>query len=313
MSKLRKRIHEIVEPSEPGDVVSWLFDILIVLLIIADIAVFIIEIDRVAGLAAGESDAEALKHVAGGTMWRFTHVVLFVFVIEYFLRLWAAGEELRYGGIRGRLRYVFTPMALVDFVAIIPAFAVFGAVAVPEQLAAVRVFRLLKLVRYFEPVRVMGRAIWRVRRELGAMLLTLSMVVLVTSLLIWRFEHDSNEDIATVPQAMWWVVVTMTTVGYGDAIPMTTAGRVLATLLMIFGIAMFALPAGLLGAAFNEEVTIQMERRRRRRDRKRRKAKQELLEETLEAGRSERPEREPRACPHCGKSLHAPEPGTTTS
>jgi voltage-gated potassium channel len=281
---LRHRVFELLWPAEGRDRASQAVDFFLIGLILIDVACFI---------AFSSGPVEGTFHAAVETF------ILVVFTIEYVLRAWVSVEDHEHSGRLGRLHYLRTPLALVDLVAILPIVNLipFLGLELPEQLTAIRVFRLGKLFRYFDSAVVLGRTIWRIRHELGVISVALVMGLTAAGLLMNGLEGEENPThFGTVQDAMWWAVVTMTTVGYGDAIPVTGAGRVLASLLMISGIAMFALPAGLLGAAFTREVQIQIERRRARRDarfRREETRREERIEAALEA----------KICPHCGKAL----------
>jgi len=283
MSSLRTRLHELLDPADEGDHASRVVDVFLILLILLDVAYFIFQETAPARVPAG--------------LHRMEQGILIVFTVEYALRLWAAGSSPRFDRQGGRLRYAVTPFAVVDLVAIVPILGFVG-LPIPHQLTAVRMFRLFKLFRYFDAIGVLGRMIWRVREELAVISVALLMAVLTSGLVMHQLEAEANpEAFGTLGDALWWAIVTMSTVGYGHAVPVTDAGRVVAGFVMVFGIAMFAIPAGLLGASFTREVTVQVERRRARAQKLRRRAELEreekLIEEVLEA----------RICPHCGKSV----------
>ena len=282
---LRQRVHRIVSPAEPGDTSSLVFDLAIVGLIVFDLLLFVID----------SVDPGGRRLFA-----QAEYGILTVFTIEYALRMWVCTSDPRYGRRLGRLRYAVTPMALVDLVAILPGLNLLPlGLSLPVELTAVRAFRLLKLIRYVPAVKILGRAFLRVRREFGALFVVMVLVVVSAGILLFRIEGEANpEQFRSIPHAMWWGIVTMTTVGYGDQIPVTATGRLVGSLVMIFGIGMFALPAGLLGAAFTEEMNLELERRRRLRVRRRRRAA-ELRGE---------PMGEELTCPHCGERFaHLPD------
>ncbi len=292
---LRRRIHELLEPAEDGDRASSAVDLLVFLLILVDLACFVAFDGRVHVLS------EQSRSI--GSM--LVHAVLFAFTAEYVLRLWVAPEDRRYAGRLGRLRYARTPLALVDLVAIFPLFLLGVSAVLPSiemelpQLTAIRMFRMLKLFRYFEAAQVLGRTISRVRHELGVLSVAVSMAVMSSGLLMHRIEGEANpDDFGTIGDSLWWALVTLTTVGYGDAVPATGTGKVVAGVMMVFGIGMFAVPAGLLGAAFTREVTVAVERRRARSERRQRRLAEEREERLIEAAFEHH-----LVCPHCGEAL----------
>jgi voltage-gated potassium channel len=134
-----------------------------------------------------------------------------------------------------------------------------------------RLLRLLKLGRYHSSLGLLGKVLKNRREELTISLVLVLMLVVVASTLMYALEHQAQpKAFSSIPAAMWWGVVTMTTVGYGDVYPVTAAGKLVAGLSLLLGVGLFALPAGILASGFSEEL-----------------------------GR----ERPMPVCPHCGKPL----------
>lgn len=251
---LRKRVYEIIETANPGDRSSRLVDICILALILVNIGALILE-------SVPEFDQRY------NTLFQGLELVsLGIFTLEYGTRLWSCVEAKRYQApILGRIRFAFTPMALVDLVAVAPAFLGIDA-------RFVRILRLLKLTRYIRAMQVFQRVLINKRMELMVTLIIILILLIFTSCMMYLAEREANSSqFGTIPAAMWWSIVTLTTVGYGDASPITPLGQALAGLVAILGIGMFALPTSILGAAFLEEVNDQ---------------------------RPAKPN-----CPHCGKEL----------
>lgn len=210
-----------------------------------------------------------------------------VFLVEYLLRLWSIPENARYGHpILGRLRWMLTPMAIVDLVSVLPALLV----ATNLDLRAMRLIRLLRILRIVKVGRysLAAQTLTNVLRaksaDLLSLLFLLVMMLLVSSTVMFFFENEAQpETFSSIPATMWWGIVTLTTIGYGDMAPVTVAGRLLGAVIAIVGIGMFALPAGLLGAAFVEELG---------------KARQQRLHGAHGAAKGTGT-----TCPHCGKDL----------
>ena len=188
-------------------------------------------------------------------------VSVFVFTVEYVLRLWSCVEDRRHDyrdPIRGRLRYALTPMAIVDLLAVLPFYLFFLIPMDLRILRLLRLVRLLKITRYSPALRSLG-AVFRAeaRSMLGAAML-MGMAVLLASSVMYVLERDAQPDnFDSIPKAMWWGVVTLTTVGYGDVTPVTIMGRIFGAMVTVFGIGIFALPTAILAAGFARELSRQ--------------------------------------------------------
>lgn len=186
-----------------------------------------------------------------------------IFTAEYIARLWAAAEHPRYRhkhAWSARLTYALRPMALVDLLAILPFYL---SLLIPIDLRYLRLFRLLRLLKlshYFDGLEVFGRVL---RREAGAIagaLMIMTVITVVSACLMFTVENAAGPgNFESVAQAIWWAVVTLTTVGYGDITPVTFAGKLLGIIIMILGIGTMALPAGILAARFSQELRARHE------------------------------------------------------
>lgn len=242
---LQRRTWEILS-ARPGDRASRAFDAALLLLIAANVLAVVLE--TVPRLHA--------RYAAAFTA--FEAVSVAIFSAEYLLRLWAAPADPRYrGGVRGRLRYALTPMALVDLAALLPFFLA----AVGMDLRFVRAFRLMRLFvlakagRYVAALRLFRAVVQSKREELVLTTFILALLLLVASSLMYFVENPAQPEVfSSIPAAMWWAVATLTTVGYGDVYPVTVAGRLLASVVAVLGIGFFALPTAILGTGFVEEI-----------------------------------------------------------
>jgi voltage-gated potassium channel len=193
----------------------------------------------------------------GGWFDAVLHFSIAVFTLEFLLRLWVAPLHpagLYNHPIRGRLRYLFSPMMLVDLAAILPYYL--GVIAGMDLrfLRLIRLFWILKVTRYFPAMGTLGRVLKRERRTLAAVMVIMLIILFIASSLVYLLEHDRQpEHFASIPQAMWWGMATLSTVGYGDLVPVSPMGRALGVVIMLLGIGTFALPAGILASAFAEE------------------------------------------------------------
>ena len=181
-----------------------------------------------------------------------------IFLIEYAARLWTVVENPSFAKYRfPRLRYAVTPIALIDLAAILPAFFTFGGASslVLRFFRVFRMIRLAKLGRTSRAWRTIREAISERRYEFGIVLGLVAVSVLISASLLYWAEADAQPDkFGSIPRALWWAVVTLTTIGYGDAYPVTTLGKVMAAFIGITGVMLIALPTGLFAASFTEGI-----------------------------------------------------------
>ena len=190
-------------------------------------------------------------------------LILAVFAVEYAARLWVCVENPRFSS---RLTYARRPMALLDlFVIVTMAISLVGFEgAILRLLRLARLLRVAKLGRFAEAFRTIGEAIGARRYELGVSLAIAVALLIVSASALYLLEGGLQPDaFGSIPRAMWWAVATLTTVGYGDVVPITPMGRVFATLTAITGVGLIAMPAGILASAFSDAL-----QRRREQDSK---------------------------------------------
>jgi len=195
-----------------------------------------------------------------------------VFLVEYIARVWIAPENPELGGgWKARLRYMLSPPALIDLIALLTLFLTFfgSEGAFLRLFRLVRIFMLARLGRYSTALRAIGHALNSRRYELGASLTIAGFLLLISSTLLYMVEGDIQpEDFGSIPRAMWWSIATLTTVGYGDAFPVTPFGKVLAGFTAITGIGLIAMPTGILAAAFSDAIQRQREEKEARREKR---------------------------------------------
>ena len=186
-----------------------------------------------------------------------------IFSLEYVGRLYSCCEMPKYQEpIVGRIKYMFTLGALIDLVAVLPFFI---GLAFHEEfdLRFLRVFRLsrlLKITRYTGTLNTMYKAIYRERRVLFAAAFMMVLLVILTASLGFEFEHAAQPDkFDTIPDAMYWAVITLASVGYGDLTPITPMGKAMTVVISLIGIGIFAIPAGLMASAFTDQLRIDRE------------------------------------------------------
>jgi len=229
---------------------------------------------------------ESVEHLSiahGPVFHAFDLISVAIFSIEYGLRLWTAVEmdDPRYRHpVLGRLRWAVSPMAVVDLLSVLPFYL---GIVVEMDLRAIRVLRVLrvfKLGRYSMAMNVMAAVARQEARSIGAVLFVMMVILVLASSLIYLFEHRAQPHVfSDIPTSMWWAVVTLTTLGYGDMVPVTLMGRMLGGLTAILGVGMIALPAGVLASGFSEQMRIRREEYR------------EAVEKALEDGHLKRGER----------------------
>jgi voltage-gated potassium channel len=201
---------------------------------------------------------------------RLNVAILVIFGIEYFIRLWVAGEDPRYRGVLGRLRYMITPFALADLAAFLPellwlALAPAGSGdPVLMFLRVLRLVRLIKIARFVPAFEVLGAAMRRAGSQLLTALALALALVYVSAVALYFIEGVGigRPEFASILRSIWWSVATLTTVGYGDVYPVTVAGRIAASVIAIAGIGVVALPAGIFASAFSDELRDREARRK---------------------------------------------------
>lgn len=182
-----------------------------------------------------------------------------IFTIEYALRVWSANEEYRYRkSIKGRLRYMISLEALIDLVAFLPYYIHIIAgldLRMLRILRLMRFFRLFRLTAYMKAAKLVTNVFKsRVNELLLSLVLTVFLVIIASSLVFFA-EHNAQPDtFSSIPATVWWAVVSLTTVGYGDMYPITLWGKVFTSFILLAGVAFLALPAGIITSGFLEEM-----------------------------------------------------------
>ncbi len=250
MEKIKKKVYALVEVVSHKDLITRkfdVFDIFIIVLIVLNILAVILE---------------TVKGIYNSIPQLFRYFEIFsiiAFTIEYTLRVWTCTVNEKYRNpITGRIRFVLSPLALVDLFAFLPFYI---PMIIPFDLRFLRAFRLLRLIRvlkigrYSEAVKLFGRVLNAKRAELFTAIFVIFVLLIISSSLLYYIEHEAQPDkFSSIPEAMWWGVVTLTTVGYGDIYPITPFGKFIASVISLLGIGLFAMPAGILSAGFVEEI-----------------------------------------------------------
>ncbi|XP_058465361.1 potassium voltage-gated channel subfamily KQT member 1 isoform X8 [Malaya genurostris] len=193
-------------------------------------------------------------------------VVVVWFSIEFFLRLWSSGCRSRYQGAVGRLKFLKRPFCIIDVVTIIASIAILvmrssGQVFAASALRGLRFFQILRMVRMDRrggTWKLLGSVVYAHRQELITTLYIGFLGLIFASFLVYLMEKDvEGTKFSNFAQALWWGVITLCTVGYGDMVPDTWQGKIIASFCALLGISFFALPAGILGSGFALKVQQQ--------------------------------------------------------
>ncbi|MCJ7445953.1 MAG: ion transporter [Methanotrichaceae archaeon] len=237
-----KSKEEIYGILEPGGDDSKYFDPFIISLILLNVAAIIL------------GSIEVIRLQFWRYLFYFEVFSVAVFSIEYVFRLWSCDVQPQYRGLKGHIKYMVTPFAIIDLLAVLPFY--FGILLDLRFLRIFRVFRIfrvMKLGRYNEKIMLFEKVFYNKKEELLLSIFILLIVMTVSSIMVYEVEHEAQpESFGSIPQAMWWGIVTLATVGYGDVYPVTAAGKVIAGIVILLGIALFALPAGILASGFSE-------------------------------------------------------------
>ena len=261
--KFKKRLYEILEIAATGDRISKLFDIFIMSLITLNvIAVILATVERL-----------NLQYQYYFRIFEIFSVS--IFTLEYLLRLWTCTVNKNFrNSITGRIKYIFTPYAIIDLLAILPFYL---PMIIPLDLRFIRavrlfrLFRLFKIGRYSKAVVILKKLLKDKKEELLLVIFVAFILLIIFSSLMYFIEKEAQpEAFSSIPAAMWWGITTLTTVGYGDIYPITTLGKIVGALIAFLGIGLFALPAGILGSGLIEAT------------RKKEKGDEKLIEEFSE-------------------------------
>jgi len=191
----------------------------------------------------------------------FDTIAIAVFTIEYLLRLYAAPErEPHHSALSGRFSFVKKPGSLIDLVAILPYYLQFLFAVDLRFIRVLRVLRVLKLTRYNTALSTFAMVLKREKRAFSAAMFITVLITILSGAIVYEFEHAAQpEKFDTMPRAMYWAVITLASVGYGDISPVTPIGQAFTMVLAILGIGIVALPAGILGSAFSDQLHQQRE------------------------------------------------------
>ncbi len=263
---VKNRVYNLIRDDDKNDLAANIFDDFIITLIIINVILVIMDTFNL---------PETVERISYG----IEVFSVIIFTIEYLLRLWTSDYIYSDNNkFIARVRYVFSLMALVDLFAILPFYIPFIIpvdLRVLRTVRIIRLFRLLKVNRYTNALN----SIWSVFKNKASQLLSslfiIFLLMIIASVLMYNVENPVQPEMfRNAFSGLWWAVATVTTVGYGDIYPVTIFGKILSSIIAVLGIALIAIPTGIISAGFIELIT-----------------KPEKKEEQV-------------YCPHCGKKLN---------
>lgn len=236
MNKFRRRIYQIIEVSQSRDAISQAYDMFMMVVIVVSLL----------PLTTKSNDA--------WVSWLDCATVT-VFIIDYFFRILTADYKFPERGTSAFFTYPITPMAIIDMLCILPSFNILGkgfrVLKVLRLFRTFRVFRVFKLARYSRSTRIIINVLQTQREPLMAVCGLAVAYILISALIVFNVEPETFDNFF---EAVYWATVSLTTVGYGDVYPVTTIGRVVTMVSSMFGIAIVALPAGIITAGYMDAI-----------------------------------------------------------
>lgn len=251
---LKYRIHNLFDPKEHANKADRITNYFIIILIILNVIAVALE----------TVDSIYVKYQNQFIVFEYFSVV--VFSVEYLARIWSCTIDNKYSHpVWGRIKYLFSIGSLIDLLAILPFYL---PLAIGVDLRSLRILRLIRFLRFFKmgrytkASRVITSVVSSKKEEiLLSFLITLFLVIAASTIMYYAENEAQPELFSSIPATMWWSVSTLTTVGYGDIIPITSLGKFLTGCISIIGIGMFALPAGILASGFSDEFSKNQRKR----------------------------------------------------
>jgi voltage-gated potassium channel len=267
---IQKTVYDVLESRGRESPAGLFVSRALIVLILVNVLTAVIETDT------------WIYHTYGRFFDILTIISVSIFVAEYILRVWCCTQNPAYRSpVTGRLRYMATPSALIDLLVVLP-FILLPFVTYPGLHTFIRFFRIfwiLKIGHYTRTLGTFSRVFKAKREEIFVAFFVMLLLLVIGSALIFIAEHDAQpEKFSSVLASMWWGIETMATIGYGDMVPVTPMGKIVASFVALVGIALFALPAGLLASGFIDEYS-----------------------KSHKEGKTR-----PTVCPHCGKEIEDP-------
>ena len=251
---MKSNIFKIISADDEGYLPSKIFDIIIMILILESIVSVV--------LSTFSNIPSSINFVIS----KLETFSIIIFSVEYILRIWTS--DLLYpskGKIQSRIKYMFSFMALVDLLAILPFYIPFITnvdLRMLRLIRMIRMIRIFKLNRYTKSLSVVGKVLSRKKDQLVSSISVVFILMLISSILMYYFEHDAQPNVfENAFSGLWWAIATLTTVGYGDIYPITVAGKIISAMIALLGIGLVAVPTGIISAGFSEEIEEQKEKK----------------------------------------------------
>ncbi|WP_035772795.1 ion transporter [Butyrivibrio sp. VCD2006] len=233
MNETKKRIYEVLEVSSIGDKSSRAYDMLMTTAVIAGMVPLTLKADSIYTIII-----EIMTTI--------------IFSIDYCARVYTADYKMGYISAKAYFAYIFTPLAIFDFLSIMPIIYFILPIPALRLLKLFRAFRVVKLVRYSKTMVIIANVLRKVKTQLFAVLILITIYIFVSAMLIFQLEPNLFE---TFFDALYWATISITTIGYGDIYPTTNIGRFITMISALVGVAVIALPSGMITAAYMNEIS----------------------------------------------------------
>ncbi len=233
MDKYKRRIYEVIEVSSIGDSSSRAYDVLMTTTVIVGLVPLTLKTDNY-----------------------YTYIIeimtALILFVDYCARVYTADYKMGFKNIRAYIAYIFTPLAIFDLLSILPVIYLLFPIPSLRLLKLIRIFRVLKLVRYSKTMIVIANVVRKVKTQLIAVLILITIYIFVSAMLIFQLEPNLFESFF---DALYWATISITTIGYGDISPVTDIGRFITMISALMGVAVIALPSGMITAAYMNEIS----------------------------------------------------------
>ncbi|MDD3777035.1 MAG: ion transporter [Actinomycetota bacterium] len=243
---IKQRLYQILEKAEPTDKLGMAFDIFLIAIITLNLIAIVLN---------------SVISIASSYYQVFRYFEIFsvtIFTMEYLLRLWVSNINPAFKGkVRGRIKFIFTPLAVIDLLAVLPfylPFVIHVDLRFLRIMRLIRLFRIFKFSRYFESINILGKVFKRKRAELAMAMFIIFLLLIIVSSLMYQIESRAQPDnFGSIPQAMWWGISAVTPIDFGLK-PVTIWGKLLSATVAFLGVGLFAIPAGILSSGLVEIV-----------------------------------------------------------